>query len=695
MDFNEITYIIADAAKKIRKWQIGKIAMRPVKYDPKFKYDAWISQMPDFTPAYKYTILEHEKIAAHAEPDYFPWAILRSKAPNQDDAEWSYQMNLYESVTNSDWGRALNKTKAVGNKQNYRIEFADDEQKKYFYNDYPAYESVEAFFLDIVREEKINYPNKVLVVEPERYYFLDVTDENGEVIGMAIDDTRPIDPVVRIYDEWQVVQFKERVSLTLLVSMDEEYKDSTGNLREDGLKFRVYDTTSIWEITQTGLNAQMQAEFTYQQVYIHDWGWLPANRLKGAARNVGGETYYQSAFVSAVPDLNEVIRMNSTAQVSTHTLAFPVRIMVVDPCNFNDGNGNSCSGGSIYNPIEGKYSDCPACKGSGKKSLGPTGVIEVLARDARPGAPAIELPTDPLKFVSPDPAILEHLDRRIEKHRAKAFSMFFETDKASAETATGKQLEKEEWQTFMVQFARELFGLMGFAIEAIGHMKFGADFAGAKLYHPKTFNFRTPESITMEIAEAKKNGLPVTYQKALLMEATETRFGADNSTMSDIELQMDIDRVFYMSPMEVRANVGVTISEVDALLHQNFATYLQRARGENEAFDELDNKAKMDILEGYAKEDYLVLNPALVEVDGGAAMAGGAMDSTAALRGSVGGLTGMIEIVKAVASGLYDLEAAVRLVMDRFGLSEEQARAQLGTPNVTASDIETAQQLNV
>jgi hypothetical protein len=186
--------------------------------------------------------------------------------------------------------------------------------------------------------------------------------------------------------------------------------------------------------------------------------------------------------------------------------------------------------------------------------------------------------------------------------------MFFETDKATAETATGKQLEKEEWQTFMVQFARELFGLMGFAIEAIGHMKFGGDFAGAKLYHPKTFNFRTPESITMEIAEAKKNGLPVTYQKALLLEATETRFGSDNSTMSDIELQMNIDRVFYMSPVEVRANVGVTISEVDALLHQNFATYLQRARGENEDFDELDNKAKMDILEAYAVEDKTALD---------------------------------------------------------------------------------------
>lgn len=46
----------------------------------------------------------------------------------------------------------------------------------------------------------------------------------------------------------------------------------------------------------------------------------------------------------------------------------------------------------------------------------------------------------------------------------------------------------------------------------------------------------------------------------------------------------------------------------------------------------------------------------------------------------------MIEIAKAVASGLYDLEAAVALVSDRFGLTEDQARKQLGSPQITGND---------
>ena len=40
----------------------------------------------------------------------------------------------------------------------------------------------------------------------------------------------------------------------------------------------------------------------------------------------------------------------------------------------------------------------------------------------------------------------------------------------------------------------------------------------------------------------------------------------------------------------------------------------------------------------------------------------------------------MIEIAKAVASGLYDLDAAVALVSSRFGISEDAATPPFGPP---------------
>lgn len=44
--------------------------------------------------------------------------------------------------------------------------------------------------------------------------------------------------------------------------------------------------------------------------------------------------------------------------------------------------------------------------------------------------------------------------------------------------------------------------------------------------------------------------------------------------------------------------------------------------------------------------------------------------------------------MKAVSSGVYDLEAAIQMVMDRFGLTYEQAKAQLGTPQIITNEAQ-------
>lgn len=55
----------------------------------------------------------------------------------------------------------------------------------------------------------------------------------------------------------------------------------------------------------------------------------------------------------------------------------------------------------------------------------------------------------------------------------------------------------------------------------------------------------------------------------------------------------------------------------------------------------------------------------------------------------------MIEIAKAVASGLYYLEAAVALVSSRVGISEEEARKQIGTPTIPTVTDEGVTKLGV
>lgn len=56
------------------------------------------------------------------------------------------------------------------------------------------------------------------------------------------------------------------------------------------------------------------------------------------------------------------------------------------------------------------------------------------------------------------------------------------------------------------------------------------------------------------------------------------------------------------------------------------------------------------------------------------------LDAQAELRGSVGGVTALVTIVQNVASGILDLEAAVNIVIEIYGIEESIARKMIGSP---------------
>ncbi len=57
------------------------------------------------------------------------------------------------------------------------------------------------------------------------------------------------------------------------------------------------------------------------------------------------------------------------------------------------------------------------------------------------------------------------------------------------------------------------------------------------------------------------------------------------------------------------------------------------------------------------------------------------------LSQTVGGLQGVIEIAKAVASGMYDLEAGIKLISSLYEIDEETAKQWLGTPQIADSSV--------
>ena len=541
--------------------------------------------IPDITPLYKATIEHHREVAVHAVKGTFPKELLKSKAPNQTPEEWEYQRGIYEQYTRSQWGRAMNRTKIIGNKQNYSIKINDPEQERFFFEDYPAYHSLPSFFFDIVREAKINFPNQLMVIEPAE--IPGSYNENGEFIP---DQSVMVEPIVYIIAEKDIIAYKENQYSLILTGYDANKNPI----------FKYFDRSGIYVLTR------IKDKYEARLIYKHNWGYVPCRKLGGKPIYLKDGVLYESYFAEAIPELNGVIRLSSNLDMSTLANCFPLRIERVDNCSYRTDSGEFCRGGQIWQ--NDKYVNCPSCHGTGKASrYSPTGVKEVQPPDTV-GGETIGI-NDIVTFVSPPTEAIEAMREQIKAKEEKAFAFIFKTSDKVQNTAYGAELEKDEFHSFILQFSNELFDLMEFAIEGIGFMRYMNDFAGFSISRPTSFNFRTSSDITAEIKMAKDGGLPSAYTQELLFQSTETRFNSNDEAEENIKLAIDLDPLWGISALELRTFVNISVTVEEVIIHQQITSFIQMAKFQHENFMELDRGAQYDIIYGYAQEKALALRP--------------------------------------------------------------------------------------
>lgn len=693
VNFNILELIEAVAKKMTTQTSFFKKSY-PKSYDEKFREWDFFRNIPEFNPIYKDTILLHLEVAVHSDIHHFPYNLLKEKAPNQTVKEWEYQKHLYQNPTNATWERAKDKTKIIGNPQNFSITGWDDMQREYFYEDYPAYSSLESYFFDIVRDKKIDFPNQALVVRPKEIPMKLVNDE------LVPDQSVEIEPIAVIYEERQIIKFKEDVFCLILT--DEKSLVNIGDkIVEEGLVFEFYDKNAIYKAMQFGNKSDMI--FNIFEWYCHDWGKLPCQKLKGKPIQKNNEILYASHFAKAIPDLNDVIRLHSNLMMSTYTIAFPRIIELVDKCRF-ERNGNRCNGGQIFDAETKSNVDCPSCKGTGKTSnRDVTGVYEVDAEQGFSGNDYTLPLNPPVQFVSPNAEILKYLMELIDMKRKHAFK--FLIDKNEKETATGKLMNREEDHSFIINFSSELFDLFDFAIKAIGFMRFQNAFVEPHVNEPASFSFRTNQEITEEIGKAKEDNLTQPYMKALHLESVNTRFNADPNVQQEVKFTQTIDRLWDASKTEVIALVSSKgATRLEQVIHDSITSIiamLEQQFGVNEFWQKsFDEKQKLVVEK--AKEIESSLAPSvnlsdriLQETDDEDVSASlQQVEAQAKLRGSVGGVEGIVKIQESVSKGITEREAGIALLIEIYGFSNDVATKLLGDPK-PIEDIAKTEGVNV
>lgn len=563
---------------------------------------------PEYNKTYKEQCEMAERVEVHASSDHFPESLFKTKAPNEDPAQFEWRKQNYQPITRPYWNRAANVVNRVWNEQNYSIGWAEgqQEQANYFDKDYPQYRRLTNYFRQVVSRMKLEDPNAIAVVRPSYIPYKSTTLESGEVIS-EVDVTQEIEPIVVVFECEEVIHFVPGKLAMVELEEKSELNSGNGKKEKEGIIYEIYDDVAIYRATQVGRKGDYTFEITLW--YEHAWGYVPAWKLTGIPIYEDGCLLYKSPYYDAIPVLDTALYDSSTLAAAKITGAFPVWWEYVDKCN-----AVGCIDGKVNKYGEDGYAiigttNCSVCNGTGKgQRRSVFGTYEVAIPD-RLNEQNVQTP--PLGYVALDPKILEFLRTEIETN-CNTFYTMLNIDLSPSfakgdETALGKQIDREEMFSFLLQFANEVFTLMHNCIDAIGFMRYGEPFKSPNIKSPRTFSIRSESDLTDELKIANDTNLPPQFKLSINKEALQVRFPNDKQQIVVFDIVAYCDGLFEKSDADI--NLGLangSIKPVENILHRYI---LQFIANKEKAFFEKDNEAQRVELMADAQKRLDELNP--------------------------------------------------------------------------------------
>lgn len=576
------------------------------------KYANKEKELPEFTPIYRETVEMYDRIRVHSQADVFPERLFREKAPNQKEAEWAYQKRVFKaigSITHPYWDKALGVINRIWNETNYSIRLPEIEStvfkkfpvEEYFNEKFPQYESIESFFKSVVTRKKIEDPNAWLAID----------------VLPVVDDTQLPSPFCKIWESKCVLDYIEDKHL-LVKTHDKSMVRYATRMVKEGIVLRFYDQTGVYRIEQIG--DKVDYKFG-EPVLEYAWNFdrLPAWRLKGKPCEDDGHLIYQSYFYAAIPGLNTAIIDFSTSQLSKIINIFAERWEYVDDC---DAEG--CEGGWLWDEEHERKHACRECGGTGRRNKSSVAnVVQVaVPKGDRPlDIDVAKMQIPPFGYVSKVEAteqiklLIEEQDTNISRAFAMLNIEISNSVAKGSDTALGKQIDREELMSFILQISNELFDLLGNAINALGIIRYGDAWTSVSLGPPQNFAIRSYEDLTIEIGEARKSNAPSIIIEQLTKSYIQARFNSQDDIGRETDLVFKVDRLWQFSVLDITQKVLAGLcAKWEAILHDSISQFIDELEDENKDFWSLDYAKQKELIIKKAKDKEAEIKPVLVDV---------------------------------------------------------------------------------
>lgn len=541
---------------------------------------------------------EHaEEIEVHSCGN-FPNKLIGANFPGETNEEKEYRRTSFQPVTKPYFKKALRTLNRVWAEQNYSIDWADENAKKYFLEEFPMDNDVRNFFKSIVTEAKISEPNGVLVLD----FDLPVKElANGEI---EIDDAQEIEPYATVYECEDVLMF-ERGDFALCLSEEKSVVEYGGKKEKCGLVLYLYDTENIYRIEQIGKKVDWQ--FQLSVYYNHALGYMPAWKLKGTPEEViTDEVYYESYFAPALPHLNEAVIIHSTNKSVRNKVSYPTRAYYDQPCT-----NKECNHGKVWH--DDKQSNCGTCGGTGSVKFSPFRdyVHELPTATSDTGKDSVAFPG--FAYVSPDGTIIKDNEEVIDKYLETAFLFLNINVNAVGNskglndpTATKSKIDRDEQYISMLDISNELFWLFQQFLNAAYKVRYNKD-SPIKVKPPTNFDLISTDELSTRLGEAKKAGLSDLAIAEFTLQLFEQEFPQTVSRKAEIAAYSDVLFVKETADITILQTNG-NVAKWQVLLHVNFERYVNEIIEGGKDLMQMELKEIDAILVERAKKDESELN---------------------------------------------------------------------------------------
>lgn len=517
-------------------------------------------------------VREYDEVTIHTQGKVAE-RLIKTRRPYEDKEVSEYRLANYEPITKGPFRRFKTNLSRVFSASQVSIQAGNETVQTFI--DGPNFSgmSLRSYWSRKLTGRMIDDPNGFLV------WWVDVVPEAPN---------ERVQPVPHLVLAKNVLHLTDEVFswLSNEKSMVSAPDPAGGGERLDqplGDVYYIITKDTYFKFRQVGKLEERVFEMVRH--YNHNIGAIPVRVLGGeettTVDDVTNEdvTWFTSWVSNAIPYANECARQWSDHQGVLIVSGFPLREMAPVKCT-HTGCRDGFISEKLPNSDISERHRCPTCKGRGK--VPPVSTYGVLLREQASvlsgGAKTID-DRDMIKYLNPDPAILEFGSKTWREYKAdteKELDLVFVED---AQSGVAKDIDREPKVAKLDLIGHHLFLVnMQWSIDVIGKlMNAPVQQEDIVISLPATFIVRTEEDLTAEAAKWREAFGPSNIAGQQFFEFVQRRFSGDRDFIKQNEILLDYDPMYGWTPEEVSS--ALSASTVDSVLvrrHQLAPNALRR-----------------------------------------------------------------------------------------------------------------------